>query len=777
MTLTVPALAADTDTLTAALAYANAGWYVVPIKRGTKHPGSVLGKGWHTKSSRDPHQVADWFIGNDHGIALHVGRSGGVVLDIDHPDKVPPVVRQAIVGTNPPWQNTRPADPERGHVLFLQPTDRVVGNGNGNLGKAWGEVRGLNGVIVVAPSTHPDDGGRYTWQRTGPVPAIPRELAELLPGPAATAEDAVSDAMVEAFLDSVTRNERPALLGGPINAFARDVAAGASRHAAAIEALCWALRDAAAGCFPARIAVEKLREPFLAAVTKPGHGKQGAARTAREAAHEWAGIASWSVAQALADDHHARRDAIEQRAPRQDLGDLVGLIAPPEGAPAMSNDPTPGDVDQEEEAARALEVQAAHNRLVDAELRTLRARAEAREILVRERAGHRPAPDHGTLADILARPETPQWRIDGFLPADGRLLWSAQRKTGKTTAVNNLARSLITGDPFLGRFDVHPIDGRVVVLNYEVTGATFARWAHDVGVPTDRMYVINLRGRRNLLADDEGREQLAALIRAQDGQVLLVDPFGRAYTGESQDKAEHVAPWLIRLDEVAEQAGIAELILTAHAGWNGERVRGSSALEDWPDVIATMTRDPDTDTRFLKAEGRDVDLDEDQLEYDGPTRRLTLAGTGNRRQVRQATAHDKLAETVRDIVTATPGLNVTGIRNALRDDAGEHFQRGDDSRAIAIATERGWIHRVPGPRNSFKHYPGPVVPTLPEPAHGTELSRPDPPPIGGTTHALLAPPVVPERLDLGQMPGRCPNCEHHTATQGHANGCPQKEAS
>ena len=59
-----------------------------------------------------------------------------------------------------------------------------------------------------------------------------------------------------------------------------------------------------------------------------------------------------------------------------------------------------------------------------------------------------------------------------------------------------------------------------------------------------------------------------------------------------------------------------ELVTTVHAGWDGERTRGSTALEDWPDSIVTVTRDPETGERFLRAEGRDVDLDEDRLDFD-----------------------------------------------------------------------------------------------------------------------------------------------------------------
>ena len=78
------------------------------------------------------------------------------------------------------------------------------------------------------------------------------------------------------------------------------------------------------------------------------------------------------------------------------------------------------------------------------------------------------------------------------------------------------------------------------------------------------------------------------------------------------------------------QAGVSELVLTAHAGWNGERTRGSSALEDWPDVIVTMNKDEATGQRFIRAEGRDVDVDEDGLHYDPATRLLSRMPRGPR---------------------------------------------------------------------------------------------------------------------------------------------------
>jgi hypothetical protein len=162
ITLTIPDLDDDVDMLTAALAYAAASWYVLPVRRGSKHPGSVVRDHWQTLSSRDPKQIAAWFTGTDYELVLHCGRSGAVVLDVDRPNNLPDVLRRHLDAA--PFQSTRPDVPGRGHYVFAMPR-RTLGNGLGRLPKGWGEVRGLNGVIKVFPSSHAD-GGQYRWERT-----------------------------------------------------------------------------------------------------------------------------------------------------------------------------------------------------------------------------------------------------------------------------------------------------------------------------------------------------------------------------------------------------------------------------------------------------------------------------------------------------------------------------------------------------------------------------------------------------------------------------------
>ncbi|WP_075889729.1 AAA family ATPase [Actinomyces provencensis] len=296
------------------------------------------------------------------------------------------------------------------------------------------------------------------------------------------------------------------------------------------------------------------------------------------------------------------------------------------------------------------------------EIARQRARRDARRIIGREeRLGH--DLDVAMLAEVLQRPPEAPYRVEGLIPSDAGTLLVAQRKTGKSTWALNLARSLILGKKFLGTLDVIPVVGNVAALNFEVSSRTYATWAREVGIPGDRLVVANLRGGRNPLSDPEDGAALAEYLRAHDVETVIVDPFGRAYDGASQNDAGEVGKWLLGLDRWARSdVGARDVILTAHAGWNGERSRGSSALEDWADTIVTLTRGEVEDgPRYMRAVGRDVDMPEDELYFDPGTRRLTLTGSGGRAQASaERRAVDKAPE-VLQFITDNPGASKNDV--------------------------------------------------------------------------------------------------------------------
>ncbi len=306
MTLHIPEIPEDADNLEAALLYTDAGWYVVPVLKGTKNPGSVVGKNWQAQSSRDPQQIAAWFAAADHDIALHVGRSGAVVFDVDYPAKVPAALADHL--RDGPFQSTRLDSRGRGHYLFRQPSGRKIGNGVGKLGSGWGDVRGLNGVIVAAPS----GGGRYRWQRIGAVPELPGELADML-GDGKPGVDAATDAEVLAFVQAHTAASRPNILAGRVNGLAAKLEAGEGRHTTLIPFLAGAMEEAAAGFYSAQDAIDAIAPLFVNAV-QLGDNK----RTPAQAEAEFGGLLAWAVGQANAADLEAVRARVDAAMPDHD---------------------------------------------------------------------------------------------------------------------------------------------------------------------------------------------------------------------------------------------------------------------------------------------------------------------------------------------------------------------------------------------------------------------------------------------------------------------------
>jgi hypothetical protein len=312
--LSIPDLSPDVDMLGAALAYAAAGWYVLPIDPAGKHAGSVLGKRWPDKTSRDPDVIASWFAGTNYGVALHVGRSGAVVFDVDRPDRMPPELRQAIDEHAPPHQATRTNDPGRGHYVFAAEAGRF-GNSRGDLGAEWGEVRGLNGIIVAEPTTHEkaEQGGQYAWGTGRVPPALPATLSTKLRPPSGAAT-IVDEHAALAWLD-----ELPA--GAPGAAvLSVDVAMPASgRHDAMTKAAMRLVRLGEQKHPGVRDRLVALGQAFVAAVTPD---RRGGAPEAREEFRR-------AVAGAV---------AIAKAEPTPDLSDWLDASVTPPGQPAPAGD-------------------------------------------------------------------------------------------------------------------------------------------------------------------------------------------------------------------------------------------------------------------------------------------------------------------------------------------------------------------------------------------------------------------------------------------------------
>lgn len=332
----------------------------------------------------------------------------------------------------------------------------------------------------------------------------------------------------------------------------------------------------------------------------------------------------------------------------------------------------------------------------------LRVNDEARALWTRQRAataGQQPPP-LVNLVDLLAQPDDNAiYRIDDLLPVGGRVLLAAQYKAGKTSMVANLLRSLVDGDPFLGRLHVEPVS-RIVLIDTELDERMLRRWLRDQGIRNQQAVdILCLRGRLATFAvtDDTIRATWAAIISGADMVILdCLRPCLDAL-GLSEDKDAGI--FLTAFDALCREAGASEATVVHHMGHGQERSRGDSRLLDWPDVLWKIVRDNDDDNdngaRFFSALGRDVNLPESQLDWCPQTRSLTLCNGGRAEKRARETAVD-IIEIMSDPANFE-GLSQNRLVGKLK---ALGNSRDSSRRAVRLAVEDGLLLTVSGPGNN-----------------------------------------------------------------------------
>jgi hypothetical protein len=635
------------DLLAAALEYATAGVAVFPARvevvDGHKRIQPVAS--WRQASTLAEETIRGWFAPGrpwaEASLCIDCGKSGLVVIDLDEGDgKDGPATWAALMAEHDlPATPARARTPSGGeHWYYREHRHRVVGiDSSGKIGHGV-DVRGLGGFVIAWPSQ--DSRGAY-----GQL-----DLAAL------TAAPVVPDLVIERLNEHLNNGHR---LVAPTEPMVSTPASGPPITTQPDGEDFWSQwtrreftrEQARAFCEPPLATFRALRTPEdsgfnakLNAVACIWSHFVPAFMTAAQAEAEIyaAAVANRSVQ--WQGEAAVRATIASGLGQRSDLWKAVRIdVAPPQT--------------QDSE--------------LDREVARLHLRADARDRFTSERhARSWTAPhEHGSLTQEMALPDdaTP-WRLQGLLGVGHNAVLVAGRKVGKTTMVNNLIRSYVDGEPFLGRFPVVPAEAGIAVFNYEVDERQYRRWMREVGVVnSDRVFVLHLRGRSLPLRDAQVRAWVVRWLRDRRIGLWLLDPYSRAYVGSldnGNDEAQ-VSTFLDVLDVVKYEAGVGELVLPAHTPKGlvesgQESAIGSQRLEAWPDSMWYLTRDFDSGVRFLRAEGRDVDVAEEQLTYDESTRRLTLGGWDRTQFVRIADA-----EAVLEFVRGQPGCSQNDIQNGL----------------------------------------------------------------------------------------------------------------
>ena len=333
-------------------------------------------------------------------------------------------------------------------------------------------------------------------------------------------------------------------------------------------------------------------------------------------------------------------------------------------------------------------------------LRRLRINHEAKQRLDAELRTDVTLPPVKSLDALLDEPDTPtRYRIDKLALDGSRIMLSAQYKAGKTTVVSNVLRALADREPFLGRFDVKIPAKRIVLVDDELDENTLRRWLRDQQIRNTAAVadVVSLRGRLGAfnLLDDRCRDQWVQRLSDLGCDYLILDCLRPVLDALGLDENRDVGRFLVPFDAMLYGAGVSDALVVQHMGHHGERSRGDSRLQDWPDAIWRIVRasdEPDS-PRYFSAFGRDVNVAEGRLSFDD--RRLVYSA-GNRADARTRAA---LLAIVEALVAAGEPLSGKALEDMLG--AGHTRSAIRDGRQDGIA--RGLIAAERGARNATLH--------------------------------------------------------------------------
>jgi hypothetical protein len=295
--------------------------------------------------------------------------------------------------------------------------------------------------------------------------------------------------------------------------------------------------------------------------------------------------------------------------------------------------------------------------------------------------------------------EDVQWRIEGVWPRGGHILLAAGAKSGKTTTIGNVVRSLADGDRLFRVYPVEPVtEGTIAILDYEMPRRTVKRWLRDQGIRNqERLVIWTERGlaERFDLREADLQKMWAEQLRIAEARIWIIDCLSPVLSslGIEENSNTEVGKFLGGLTATAEAGGVEEVLLVHHMGHGPERSRGASRLIGWADANWKIVRardeknpnaEPEADApRFFAANGRDVEVREGRLLFDPATRHLTYV-EGGRAKSESDQAMARLLVYVRD----NPGQSSDAVVAKLQS---QGVGRNDARKAVDSAKTKGYV--------------------------------------------------------------------------------------
>lgn len=702
--------------------YWSKGWPgVLPLPHKAKAP---VPAGYTGRDGRLP-SFADMYAwaedGEPHNIALRLP-PGILGIDVDnYGDKLGKETLdrlEAELGMLPPTvRSSSREDGVSGIYLF-----RVPGGLSwpGELGPNIEVVRFEHRYAVCSPSIHPGTNRPYMWLRGGriveipaptEIPELPHEWIDHFTGFRTDRGDAkmrgLEGSAASLWLDEREGNTQCHFMAQILAESLLALPQQGSRHEWALTTINRIVWNAGEGHTGAWLALAEVWKVFADEVM-PDRGEH-------ETSAEFERMVIGAIAIAVG------RFPVLLADPCLFLSPTPPTLAPSELAPSSATEDPIVQMDafeqliQLEEAKYRARLEAqwrVEEQCADQFVKGKRHQLELQDRAKREHhqlsLGVHETPTPISLDILLARElGVAEFRVEGLWPKEGRVVLAASAKTGKSTVVTNLVRSLADGTPFLGVFPVRPVQGTIVVIDNELDPRQIQRNYARMNVSNpSKVVILPFRGSVGSfdITSHVGRAEWAKVLRDANAEIVILDCLRPLMDALGLNENTDAGKLLVAFDALLREAGVTEGLVVHHMGHSGERSRGDTRIRDWPDAEWKLVRVADDrgnvedqGDRFFSAFGRDVSVSEGKIDWDEDTYDVRLVG-GSRKESKEAPLRASLIGCLR---RTGGGLTQNNLVDAM---AEYNYSMARTRAALKSLVADGTVYTKDGPNRSKLHY-------------------------------------------------------------------------